>query len=151
MSRSKTLIQRVTFETQKRLLIISMTHVITSLCLRDNGCVAVCPVKCIYPGEPSSHWPTFFIDPTTCTDCGSCVPECPFDAIFPLAEVPGAYLARGGEYINQVGLTGRYEGYDHHGNKVALGTVRLLAAGEMVDLRASIKETVMWSCQFLGI
>jgi len=79
------------------------------------------------------------------------VPECPFDAIFPLAEVPGAYLARGGENINQVGLTGRYEGFDHQGNKVVLGTVRLLAAGEIVDLKTSIKEAVMWSYHFLDI
>ena len=30
-----------------------MTHVITSLCLRDNGCLSVCPVDCIQPGTPS--------------------------------------------------------------------------------------------------
>ena len=24
-----------------------MTHIITSLCLRDSGCVDVCPVECI--------------------------------------------------------------------------------------------------------
>lgn len=28
-----------------------MTHIITSLCLRDNGCMDVCPVECINPGE----------------------------------------------------------------------------------------------------
>ncbi|MBI3177439.1 MAG: 4Fe-4S binding protein, partial [Chloroflexi bacterium] len=27
-----------------------MTHIITSLCLRDGGCVEVCPVECIIPG-----------------------------------------------------------------------------------------------------
>ena len=29
-----------------------MTHIITSLCLRDGGCVTVCPVECIVPGKP---------------------------------------------------------------------------------------------------
>lgn len=26
-----------------------MTHIITSLCLRDGACVEVCPVECIIP------------------------------------------------------------------------------------------------------
>ena len=29
-----------------------MTHIITSLCLRDGACVDVCPVECIIPGQP---------------------------------------------------------------------------------------------------
>ena len=28
-----------------------MTHIITSLCLRDRGCIEVCPVECIVPGD----------------------------------------------------------------------------------------------------
>lgn len=28
-----------------------MTHIITSLCIRDNVCMAVYPVKCINPGN----------------------------------------------------------------------------------------------------
>ena len=59
-----------------------MTHVITSLCLRDNGCLAVCPVECIMPGDSVSEWPTFYIDPSTCIDCGACVPACPVAAIY---------------------------------------------------------------------
>jgi len=117
-----------------------MTHVITSLCLRDNGCLSVCPVECIQPGEPAAQWPTFYIDPGTCIDCGACVPECPFHAIFPLDEVPGTYKAKGGEFVNQIGLTGYYEGSNHHGEKVVLETTRALAAGEIVDLRPSIKD-----------
>ena len=31
-----------------------MTHIITSLCLRDSGCVEVCPVECIVPGVPQA-------------------------------------------------------------------------------------------------
>ena len=32
-----------------------MTHVITALCLRDNGCADVCPVECIQAGTPAQH------------------------------------------------------------------------------------------------
>lgn len=116
-----------------------MTHVITSLCLRDNGCMEVCPVECINPGDPADQWPTFYIDPSSCIDCGACVPECPYHAIFPEDEVPAAYRAKGGELINQVGLTGRYDTTNHRGEPIALNTVRVLAAGETIDLRPSIK------------
>ena len=34
-----------------------MTHIITSLCLRDSGCIEVCPVECIVPGKPEGEWP----------------------------------------------------------------------------------------------
>ena len=117
-----------------------MTHVITSLCLRDNGCNDVCPVECISPGEPVEQWPTFYIDPNTCIDCGACVPECPYSAIFPGDEVPFAFQAVGGEVINHPGLPGRYAGRNHRGEPVVLGTTRVLAAGEVVDLRTSILE-----------
>lgn len=117
-----------------------MTHVITSLCLRDNACMDVCPVECINPGDPVDQWPTFYIDPQTCIDCGACVPECPFNAIFPADEVPSAYVAMGGELINQGGLSGKYEAINHYGDTVILNTTRILAAGEMVDLTGSIKN-----------
>lgn len=68
-----------------------MTHIITSLCLRDGACVEVCPVDCIVPGFPDKEWPWYFIDPATCIDCGACVPECPFEAIFPEQDVPDSY------------------------------------------------------------
>jgi ferredoxin len=119
-----------------------MTHVITSLCLRDNGCMEVCPVECINPGDPADQWPTFYIDPASCIDCGACVPECPCHAIFPEDEVPAAYRAKGGELINQVGLTGHYKGSNHHGETIILDTVCALAPGEVIDLRASIKMNV---------
>ena len=60
-----------------------MTHIITSLCLRDSGCVEVCPVDCIVPGVPQGKYPWYYIDPNTCIDCGACVPACPYNAIFP--------------------------------------------------------------------
>ncbi len=116
-----------------------MTYIITDLCLRDSGCVDVCPVECIVPGKPESEWPLFYIDPETCIDCGACVPECPFDAIFPEDEVPAAYKAKGGELISQIGLTGHYEGTDHHGNPVVLDCTRPLQSGEVVDLTNQIE------------
>ncbi len=111
-----------------------MTHVITSLCVRDRGCIEVCPVECIIPGQAAAGWPMVYIDPDTCIDCGACVPECPFSAIFPEDEVPAAYTAKGGEFINKPGLAGHYEGSNHHGKTVVLETTRQLAAGEIVDL-----------------
>jgi ferredoxin len=116
-----------------------MTHIITSLCLRDAGCVDVCPVECIVPGKPQEQWPWYYIDPDTCIDCGACIPECPFEAIFPEDEVPSTYTAKGGEYISKVGLNGHYEGTNHHGDAVVLDSVRQLKAGEVVDLTADSK------------
>jgi ferredoxin len=116
-----------------------MTHIITSLCLRDAGCVEVCPVECIVPGKPIDQWPWFYIDPDTCIDCGACIPECPFEAIFPEDEVPSTFSAKGGEYISMVGLTGHYEGSNHHGEAVTLDCVRQLKAGETVDLTKDIQ------------
>ena len=71
-----------------------MTHIITSLCVRDRGCIDVCPVECMIPGQPLNEWPWIYIDPDTCIDCGACIPECPYAAIFPEDEVPSAYTAK---------------------------------------------------------
>ena len=117
-----------------------MTHIITSLCLRDSGCVDVCPVECIIPGIPQEEYPWFYIDPETCIDCGACVPECPYEAIFPEDEVPSAYIAKGGEYINKLGLDGHYEGENHDGEAVVLDTVKTLEVGEELDLTENIKS-----------
>lgn len=122
-----------------------MSHIITSLCLRDGGCVEVCPVECISPGSPVENRPTYFIDPGSCIDCGACVPECPYNAIYPENEVPGAYKAKGGEYINQLGLSGRYTGSNHKGKVVNLETVRQLTKGELVDLLPAIKLNYSYS------
>ena len=120
-----------------------MTHVITSLCLRDGGCATVCPVECIVPGKPEDKYPWFYIDPDTCIDCGACVPECPWEAIFPLDEVPAAYKAKGGERISQpVGTAGFaevYDGKDHDSQPVHLEGTRTLKAGELVDLTLDIE------------
>lgn len=120
-----------------------MTHIITSLCLRDGGCVTVCPVECIVPGKPQEEWPWYYIDPDTCIDCGACVPECPYSAIFPEDDVPSAYKARGGEYLSMpVGTDGfatEYNGTNHDGDDVHLEGTRILAAGEVVDLTPDIE------------
>ncbi len=76
-----------------------MTHIITSLCLRDGACVEVCPVECIVGGQPEAEWPWFYIDPDTCIDCGACIPECPYEAIFMEDEVPSAYTMKAGQEL----------------------------------------------------
>ena len=121
-----------------------MTYIITSLCLRDGSCVEVCPVECIVPGKPKDEWPWFYIDPDTCIDCNACVPECPYAAIFPEDEVPSAYTAKGGEFISKVGLTGHWEGTNHHNVHVVLETAKQLAAGEVVDLTADIQPNYQY-------
>src|SRR5512143_381975 len=115
-----------------------MTHVITALCLRDNGCSDVCPAECIQPGSPVAQWPTHYIDPSTCIDCGACIPECPFSAIFHEDDVPAAFQAAGGEFINRAGLTGHYQAAGHHGELITLETTAQLSAGETIDLREAI-------------
>ena len=120
-----------------------MTHIITSLCVREGSCVTVCPVECIVPGEPKEKWPWFYIDPNTCIDCGACVAECPFGAIFPEIEVPEAYLAFGGEVQTAPegtpGFEEPFDGFDYEGNPVHLETTRTLAPDEGVDLSKDIQ------------
>lgn len=120
-----------------------MPHVITSLCLRDGGCMTVCPVECIIPGKPQDKWPWYYIDPDTCIDCGACVAECPYQAIFPQDDVPAAYKAKGGEYLSMPkgteGFTTVYEGKNHEGETVHLEYTRILKANEIVDLTPDIE------------
>lgn len=120
-----------------------MTHVITSLCIRDGGCVAVCPVECIIPGNPQDEWPWFYIDPETCIDCGACIPECPYGAIFPAAELPNAYTANGNEHlampVGTPGYTEVFEGEDIDGNPIKIKSTRVPAAGEEIDLTPAKK------------
>ena len=99
-----------------------MTHIITSICLRDGACVEVCPVECIIPGLPENEWPWYFIDPDTCIDCGACIPECPYEAIFPEEEVPQAYE-----------LAADQERIPFHGDRYKA------AGGEIVDLTEDIQ------------
>ncbi|MGD9763154.1 MAG: 4Fe-4S dicluster domain-containing protein [Candidatus Binatia bacterium] len=73
-----------------------MTYIITRLCRDcvDTACVAVCPVDCIYryTGEDRAAFPNqLYIHPDECIDCGACEPECPWQAIFEEAAVPGVF------------------------------------------------------------
>lgn len=71
-----------------------MAYVITRLCrdCKDLGCVEACPVDCIVEHRPPSGASALpnqlFIDPGECIDCNRCAPECPWEAIYPDAEVP---------------------------------------------------------------
>jgi len=95
-------------------------------------------VECIVPGKPQEEWPWFYIDPDTCIDCGACVPECPFSAIFPEDEVPTAYKAKGGEIqsmpVGTPDFTDVFDGSDHEGEPVHLEATRALKAGQVLDL-----------------
>lgn len=70
-----------------------MTHVITGLCNRHGGCMDVCPVDCIVPGNPIDKWPYYYIDAESCIDCGLCIPACPYNAIWPDHSVPDFLFA----------------------------------------------------------
>ena len=70
-----------------------MAYIITRLCRDcvDTGCVAVCPVDCIYEyaGGNTAQFPNqLYIHPDECIDCGACEPECPVEAIFPEDALP---------------------------------------------------------------
>ena len=122
-----------------------MTHIITVLCTRQGDCVEVCPVDCIVPGpKDDPDWAKYFyIDPDTCIDCGACIPECPYEAIFVEDEVPTDYAAKGGEYLNKpagtAGFDTAYEGENAQGETVQLKHTRVLEAGEAVDLTPDIQ------------
>ena len=115
-----------------------MTYVITSLCLRDASCMTVCPVECIVPGKPQEQWPWYYIDPETCIDCGACVPECPYNAIFPEDEVPTALKTKGGELLAEKvgtpGYTNVFDGSDHFKKAVHVTSTRVTKPGEVLDL-----------------
>jgi len=120
-----------------------MTHIITSLCVREGSCVTVCPVECIVPGKPEDEWPWFYIDPATCIDCGACIPECPFGAIFPEHDVPEDYIALGGEVqtapAGTPGFDQPFDGFDYEGNEVHLDHTRTLEPEETLDLTEDIQ------------
>ncbi len=118
-----------------------MTHIITRLCLRDTACVEVCPVECMVLGKPEEVWPLLYIDPDTCIDCGACVPECPYEAIFPEEEVPFDFTAPAGIWIggtkeqlpDGVPFSGVIDGHN-----VTLLNAKQLAGGEVLDLTEDI-------------
>ena len=120
-----------------------MTHIITSLCVREGSCVTACPVGCILPGNPQAAWPWFYIDPDTCIDCGACVPECPFHAIYPEDEVPDDFLAYGGEIQSMPagaqGFDAPFDGYDYEGTPIHLDHTRTLNPDQEINLKKDIQ------------
>jgi len=92
-------------------------------------------------GHPEEEWPWLYIDPDTCIDCGACVPECPYEAIFPEEEVPVAYEARPGQWVNnskELMPDGQpFEGMID-GNPVKLLNAKQLEGGEILDLTEDI-------------
>jgi ferredoxin len=99
-------------------------------------------VDCIVPGKPVEKWPWYYIDPDTCIDCGACIPECPFEAIFEEEGVPSDFAAKGGEVQSMPegtdGFDQAYEGENQHGDPVKLKATRALEEGQVVDLTADI-------------
>jgi ferredoxin len=120
-----------------------MAHVITNFCMHDGSCVEVCPVECIVPGKPVEEYPSYYIDPETCIDCGACAPECPYEAIYMEDEVPSAYEAYGDERMSMpVGTEGydeEFESEDVNGVTWVLKATRVLEEGEVVDLTPAIQ------------
>jgi NAD-dependent dihydropyrimidine dehydrogenase PreA subunit len=77
----------------------TVTYVITEPCIgtKDQSCVEVCPVDCIYDGGDQ-----FLINAEECIDCGACEPECPVEAIYPEDEVPEdmeQYITKAANYF----------------------------------------------------
>ena len=64
-----------------------MTFVITEACIdvKDESCVEVCPVDCIYADEEDRMR---FIHPEECIDCAVCESACPVAAIYPDTTLP---------------------------------------------------------------
>lgn len=63
-----------------------MTYVVTESCIRCKyaDCARPCPVDGCFRAGPNF----VVIDPVTCIDCGLCIPECPVEAIYAVADVP---------------------------------------------------------------
>ena len=51
-----------------------------------TDCVEVCPVACFYELDNQ-----VVIHPEDCIDCTACVAECPVEAIYAEADVPGEF------------------------------------------------------------
>ena len=69
-----------------------MAFVITDTCIKDELCIAACPVDCIHPRGDEADFASatqMYVDPAGCIDCGACLPVCPSNSIYPLDEVPG--------------------------------------------------------------
>jgi NAD-dependent dihydropyrimidine dehydrogenase PreA subunit len=63
-----------------------MTFVISSACIdvKDQSCVEVCPVNCIYVESDDRMC---YIHPGECINCAVCVEACPVAAIYAEADL----------------------------------------------------------------
>ena len=79
----------------------------------------------------------------TCIDCGACITECPFEAIFPEEEVPAAFVAKADQVQSMPegssGFDQAYEGENEHGEPVHLKATRVLEEGQVIDLTGDIQ------------
>jgi ferredoxin len=77
------------------------------------------------PGKPEDQWPGITSTPTPASTAAPCVPECPYEAIFPEDEVPEAYTMKPGQVRMIMRAPGDIERYEAKG-------------GEVVNLREDI-------------
>lgn len=72
---------------------MSLEFVITRLCRDciDGSCLEVCPVDVIWQHDGQDLPNQLFIEPELCIGCGACAPECPWEAIYCVDEVPEAF------------------------------------------------------------
>lgn len=78
-----------------------MPHIICEPCIgtKDQSCVDVCPVECIYEAEDQ-----LYIHPDECIDCGACIPACPVSAIYLEEDVPDEWTSFIGKNYELSGL-----------------------------------------------
>lgn len=62
-----------------------MAVVVTDNCTdcKFTECVAVCPVSCFHQDDRM-----VYVDPDLCIDCQACLPVCPVNAIYDIADLP---------------------------------------------------------------
>ena len=82
-----------------------MTYTIAEPCIdvKNQSCVDVCPVSCIYIGDETADR-ILYINPDECIECGACEPECPVTAIFAEDAVPDdqqKYIQINADYFKQ--------------------------------------------------
>ncbi|VXD23525.1 conserved hypothetical protein [Planktothrix serta PCC 8927] len=68
-----------------------MPHsIVTDVCEGVSDCVAACPVACIHEGPEKNKKGTdwYWIDFSTCIDCGICLQVCPVEGAIVAEERP---------------------------------------------------------------